>query len=124
MPAMQRVNTETNEVLEQIEDKALRTALKLLFLQSEQQHEENRGDMQARHVANVNEMEALRAFVKSGFPDGDPLLHKQYHNEIMRRFAERTEFWRAMRLTLAKWGLIGLASLLLFKFFGIKFPVP
>lgn len=41
--------------------------------------------------------DALETLLKSAFPDGDPLRHKAYHDEVMEFMKERRELWKAIR---------------------------
>lgn len=118
-----RIPTEVNEVLEAIDSVPLRTSLKLLFLQSEQQHEENRDEQGKRHLENKQELDRLHKIITSGFPNGDPVAHCAYHVLEMERIKLRNEFYKALTLHLAKWGVVGLAIWLIFKLTGIKLPM-
>ena len=62
----------------------------------------------ATHIAEEPALFAT-AFAKA-FPDGDPESHAAYHHEVIAKMHERTEFWKDMRKSLAKWGLFGFAG--------------
>lgn len=46
----------------------------------------------------------------AGFPHDDPHGHRAYHEAVIKRAEEKAEFWRSLRLELAKWGLIAFAG--------------
>lgn len=41
--------------------------------------------------------DALEALLKSGFPEGDPVQHRAYHDEVMEFMRERRELWKSIR---------------------------
>lgn len=49
----------------------------------------------------------MERIIRSGFPADDMAGHRAYHEAVIRRIEERAEFWRKLRLELAKWGLLG-----------------
>lgn len=51
--------------------------------------------------------EVITELTKSAFPDGDPKGHRRRHELELEELKERAEFWKKMRLELAKWGLLG-----------------
>ena len=63
---------------------------------------------------------------QKAFPNGDPVGHRHAHEAEIDRIRERTAFWHELRNHLAKWGLIGLASWLVFLVWQgvLKGPAP
>lgn len=39
----------------------------------------------------------LKTLLRSAFPGGDPIKHKQYHDEAIEYMQERRELWRSIR---------------------------
>jgi hypothetical protein len=48
----------------------------------------------------------------SGFPNGDPHLHRQYHQEQIEMLQARSKFWRDMASRLAQGGVLALIGVL------------
>ena len=43
----------------------------------------------------------------SGFPENDPIAHREFHAEYARKMKEKADFWRKMSFELGKYGLLG-----------------
>jgi len=50
---------------------------------------------------------AIERLMSDAFPAGDPAGHKRYHEAFIQQAEDKAEFWKKMRLELAKWGLLG-----------------
>jgi hypothetical protein len=47
------------------------------------------------------------ASIKSAFPNGDTIAHREAHEAWIDEVKSRADFWKKMKFELAKWGLIG-----------------
>lgn len=108
-----RVPTEVNEILQQISEPGLRTALKLLFAQQAIQHEQNQ-----------MALSQMRKTFTGAFVDDDPAGHRAYHQALVDRIMLRNQVLREMLVALGKWGGAGIVGFLIYKLFGIKIPLP
>ena len=59
--------------------------------------------VQTSTSAQAQRLESLA----SGFPDGDPIGHRRYHEAEIKRIEARAEFWSKLRLSVTQWGLVG-----------------
>lgn len=55
----------------------------------------------------------LKGYIASAYPDGDPVLHRIYHEETIRWRAARRQFFENLALHLAKVGVIGVIGVVL-----------
>ena len=39
----------------------------------------------------------LQNLIKSGFPNGDPIKHREMHEELLRQLLDRRELWKSIR---------------------------
>lgn len=108
---MSRLNTETMQLLAQVNDPGLKVALSALFHQQASQHEQNQ-----------EKLVGLETMINDGFPDGDREAHKNYHRLVMEQIATRNQFMKDCITALGKYGLIGLCGWLVWKLFGVKWP--
>ena len=86
---------------------------------------------EANEFAQQNEM--LEKY-KSGFPNGDPVPHRDYHQRKIDAATAEREFWVAAKLKILEhgvggliktiWIILGLALFGLSIKFGVKFPFP
>lgn len=67
-------------------------------------------DHDLNHQAVETKLEDLHkeiGIVVQGFPENDPLAHREFHAEYARRMKEKADFWRKLSFELSKYGLIG-----------------
>lgn len=57
--------------------------------------------------------QALATLMKDAFPEGDPDGHRKHHEAVIKAAEEKAEFWKKMRIEVAKWGIIGALGWLL-----------
>ena len=86
------------------------------------QHQQEIDNRLTKHMNDETKelAEVISEIMKAAFPDGDPEGHRRRHELELEELKERTEFWKKMRLELAKWGLLGFlgwASLALWSSF-------
>lgn len=83
-------------------------------------------DQGARHTENTDRLGRMEEMIKSGFPDGDAIAHRRYHEALIRKAEERTKFWADLRLKLADRGiwavLVAVATAVYFYY--VKGPKP
>ena len=75
-------------------------------------------DMQERMgsiVTLVGKYMETHNHVMNAFPGGDIIGHKEAHQAWIRETERRAEFWRNMKMELAKWGLIGFTGWVLIQ---------
>ena len=58
--------------------------------------------------------EEIAKLINKAFPGEDPLGHRIYHETQMQAAADRAAFWKAMRIEIGKWGIIGLLGWMLY----------
>ncbi len=51
--------------------------------------------------------EAVAEIMKKSFPEGDPDGHRRHHEAVIKAAEDKSKFWADMRLSVAKWGVIG-----------------
>lgn len=74
---------------------------------SEEQEIQQLVDARISHALNVQDernrqyldkkMEEMRDWLKTGFPEGDPVEHRKYHQTQMKYMQDRIELWRDIR---------------------------
>lgn len=52
----------------------------------------------------------VRDALAEGFPEGDASAHRAHHEGLIKAANERAEFYKALRVKLAEWGLIAFAG--------------
>lgn len=55
----------------------------------------------------------LKGYIASAYPDGDPVLHRLYHEEMIRWARARRQFFENLALHLAKVGAVGVIGVIL-----------
>ena len=63
-----------------------------------------RFDSISTHISNIENM--LKDYV-SGFPNDDPIGHREYHEAVIQKNKAYTDLYRKMLFELTKYGLIG-----------------
>lgn len=61
------------------------------------------------HIQMEEDMTAtlIKNLSVQSFPDGNPDLHRMYHEAVIKREEEKALFWKKMLFELVKWGLLG-----------------
>jgi hypothetical protein len=75
-------------------------------------------DMQERMtsiVTLIDKYMETHNHVLNAFPAGDIVAHKEAHEAWIKETERRAEFWRNMKMELAKWGLIGFTGWVLIQ---------
>ena len=73
--------------------------------------------LDAKHPENVVHMQTIEDKVDqvlAGFPDGDPVGHRKYHEAMIKKAEERALFWQELRVALATKGVVAVAGIVLF----------
>lgn len=86
---------------------------------SNAKHDQN----QTRMDTLEREMVAMAAAVKLAYPDGDADGHRRFHEEMIRKAAERAQFYQDLRTKLAEkgiWALFVLLAIALWAFIKAK----
>jgi hypothetical protein len=58
--------------------------------------------------------EEIAKLMNNAFPGSDPLGHRTYHEAQMQQIADRAAFWKAMRIEIGKYGIVGLLGWMLY----------
>lgn len=53
---------------------------------------------------------AIAELMKESFPEGDPSGHRRHHELVIRQAEERAKFWADIRVSTARWGVIGVLT--------------
>ena len=51
--------------------------------------------------------EQIGVYMASAFPNGDPDGHKKHHEALIEKASASAAFWKDMRNSTAKWGILG-----------------
>lgn len=51
--------------------------------------------------------EQIGVYMASAFPGGDPGGHKKHHEALIEKAAASAAFWKDLRNSVAKWGVLG-----------------
>lgn len=75
-------------------------------------------DMDKRLTQHMTDETLLLAqeiakLMNNAFPGSDPAGHRTFHEAQMQVIADRATFWKAMRIEISKWGLIGMLGFIL-----------
>lgn len=71
--------------------------------------------------------DTLETLIKAGFPGGDVLEHKRYHDEVMEFMKERKELWKSIRektLSGLLWALVVSTGAAFWQFLKTKIGAP
>ena len=66
--------------------------------------------VQQINTAVTDLSDKLDTLVETGFPDGDPSLHRRLHEATTRKAEKSAAFWELLLAELAKYGLIAFAG--------------
>ena len=58
--------------------------------------------------------EEIAKLMNSAFPGSDPQGHRVYHESQMQAAADRAAFWKAVRIEIGKYGIVGLLGWMMY----------
>ena len=105
----------TTTIMPQAERRA-NDSLMVLLMQQIHQKVEDMDKKLSQHMSEETLLlaEEIAKLINKAFPGEDPLGHRTYHETQMQAAADRAAFWKAMRIEISKWGIIGLLGWLVY----------
>jgi len=91
-------------------------SIAVLLMQQIHQKVEDMDKKLTQHITDETLVlaEEIAKLMCSAFPGSDPQGHRRMHEEGIQAAADRAAFWKAMRIEIGKWGIIGLLGWLLY----------
>jgi len=57
---------------------------------------------------------SVAVMMKEAFPEGDPVGHRRHHEAVIRKAEASAKFWTDMGGSVAKWGIFGFLTWLVY----------